>query len=73
MDNAVFIVSGSAGEWSSLLWPHRWAIYDRNVTLNGKGYDFNLQLKDFLAHAGWELSVMSFFILLEHRSLSLYR
>ncbi|HOH98799.1 MAG TPA: M6 family metalloprotease domain-containing protein [Candidatus Cloacimonadota bacterium] len=49
VDNVVFIVSGSAGAWSSLLWPHRWAIWDRLVYLRGKRvYDFNLQLKDFL-------------------------
>ncbi|HNQ43377.1 MAG TPA: M6 family metalloprotease domain-containing protein, partial [Candidatus Cloacimonadota bacterium] len=49
VDNVVFIISGSSGAWSSLLWPHRWAIYDRFVYLRGKRvYDFNLQLQNFL-------------------------
>ncbi|HNX00854.1 MAG TPA: M6 family metalloprotease domain-containing protein [Candidatus Cloacimonadota bacterium] len=49
VDNVVYVVSGSAGAWASLLWPHRWAIYDRNVIINNKRvYDFNLQLVDFL-------------------------
>ncbi len=62
VDNVVFIVSGSAGEWSSLLWPHRWAIYDRYVYLNGKRvYDFNFQLKDFLASRGVGVICHEFF------------
>jgi len=61
-DNVVFLVSGSAGEWSSLLWPHRWAIYDRTVYLNGKRvYDFNLQLQDFLASRGVGVICHEFF------------
>ena len=62
VDNVVFIVSGSAGEWSSLLWPHRWAIYDRYVYLNGKRvYDFNFQLKDFLTSRGVGVICHEFF------------
>ncbi|MFO7659886.1 MAG: M6 family metalloprotease domain-containing protein, partial [Candidatus Cloacimonadaceae bacterium] len=49
VDNVVYIVRGSAGAWASLLWPHRWAIYDRYVYINGKRvYDFNFQLQTFL-------------------------
>ncbi|MCD8480033.1 MAG: M6 family metalloprotease domain-containing protein [Candidatus Cloacimonetes bacterium] len=49
VDNVVFVISGSSDGWSDLLWPHRWAIYDRTVYLRGKRvYDFNLQLRDFL-------------------------
>ncbi|MEF3693843.1 MAG: M6 family metalloprotease domain-containing protein, partial [Candidatus Cloacimonadota bacterium] len=49
VDNVVFVISGNSDGWSDLLWPHRWAIYDRTVTLRGKRvYDFNLQLRDFL-------------------------
>ncbi len=49
VDNVVFIVSGASGGWSDLLWPHRWSIYDRTVSLRGKRvYDFNFQLRDFL-------------------------
>ena len=50
VDNVVFVIKGSAGAWSSLLWPHRWSLYDRYVYINGKRvYDFNLQLQTFLA------------------------
>ena len=46
VDNVVFIIKGQPGEWASLLWPHRWCIYDRYVPLNGlRVYDFNLQLE----------------------------
>jgi M6 family metalloprotease-like protein len=49
VDNVVYIIKGAAGAWSSLLWPHRWALYDRYVYINGKRvYDFNLQLQTFL-------------------------
>jgi len=62
VDNVVFIVSGSAGAWSSLLWPHRWSIYDRYVYLNSKRvYDFNFQLKDFLASRGVGVLCHEFF------------
>ena len=50
VDNVVYIVRGAAGAWSSLLWPHRWSLYDRFVYINGKRvYDFNFQLQTFLA------------------------
>lgn len=46
VDNVVFVIKGETGEWNSLLWPHRWCIYDRYVWLNGlRVYDFNLQLE----------------------------
>ncbi|MBQ6772324.1 MAG: T9SS type A sorting domain-containing protein [Bacteroidales bacterium] len=46
VDNVVFVIKGTPGEWASLLWPHRWCIYDRNVMLKGlRVYDFNLQLE----------------------------
>ena len=46
VDNVVFVVKGETGAWNSLLWPHRWSIYDRTVMLNGlRVYDFNLQLE----------------------------
>ncbi|MDY0151896.1 MAG: hypothetical protein RBS43_06440, partial [Candidatus Cloacimonas sp.] len=49
VDNVVFIIRGAAGAWSSLLWPHRWSIYDQYAYLGGKRvYDFNLQLQTFL-------------------------
>ena len=46
VDNVVFVIKGEPGEWASLLWPHRWCIYDRYVPLHGlRVYDFNLQLE----------------------------
>ena len=46
VDNVVFVIKGEPGEWASLLWPHRWCIYDRDVPLHDlKVYDFNLQLE----------------------------
>jgi M6 family metalloprotease-like protein len=62
VDNVVFIISGAAGAWSSLLWPHRWSIYDRTVTLRGKRvYDFNFQLKDFLTSSSVGVLCHEFF------------
>jgi M6 family metalloprotease-like protein len=47
VDNVCFIVRGDVGEWSSLLWPHKWSLYDRTVRINGKRvYTFNFQLAD---------------------------
>ncbi len=47
VDNVCFIVRGDVGDWNSLLWPHKWALYDRSVTINGKHvYTFNFQLAD---------------------------
>ena len=46
VDNVVFVIKGQPGEWASLLWPHRWCIYDREVWLHDlQVYDFNLQLE----------------------------
>ncbi|MDR1543033.1 MAG: PKD domain-containing protein [Prevotellaceae bacterium] len=42
VDNISFIIQGSAGAWSALLWPHRWALYTYQpyygnaLYLNGK-------------------------------------
>ncbi len=62
VDNVVYIVKGAAGAWSSLLWPHRWSLYDRNVYINGKRvYDFNFQLQTFLADRGVGVICHEFF------------
>jgi M6 family metalloprotease-like protein len=46
VDNVVFIVRGSPTGWSSLLWPHQWALYSVTATINGKRvYAYNLQLE----------------------------
>ncbi len=51
VDNICFIVKGTYTGWSELLWPHKWALYDRYVYLNGKRvYTFNLQLEGSGTH-----------------------
>ena len=47
VDNVCFIVKGGVGAWSSLLWPHKWTLYGKNVYINGKRvWTFNFQLAD---------------------------
>ena len=47
VDNVCFIVKGGVGAWSSLLWPHMWALYGKDVYINGKRvWTFNFQLAD---------------------------
>lgn len=47
VDNVCFIVKGGVGAWSSLLWPHKWALYGKDVYINGKRvWTFNFQLAD---------------------------
>ena len=47
VDNVCFIVRGGVGEWSSLLWPHKWSLYGDSVYINGKRvWTFNFQLAD---------------------------
>lgn len=46
VDSLTFVVSGSPTGWSSLLWPHQWALYTYSVSINGKSvweYSFHLQ------------------------------
>jgi M6 family metalloprotease-like protein len=43
VDNVCFVVKGSNGAWSDLLWAHRWSLYSQVVRINGKrvyGYTF---------------------------------
>ena len=47
VDNVCFIVRGTTEGWNSLLWPHKWRLYDRDVYINGKVVDgYNFQLAD---------------------------
>lgn len=51
VDNICFILKGTYTGWNDLLWPHKWALYDRHVYLNGKRvYTFNLQLEGSGSH-----------------------
>ena len=50
VDNICFIVSGGPGAWSSLLWPHQWALYTTPYAyINGKRvYGYNMQIETHL-------------------------
>jgi len=49
VDNVIFIVKGSSIGWSDLLWPHKWSLYSKNATINGKTVDvYNFQLQNDL-------------------------
>lgn len=62
VDNVCFVVSGSAGAWASLLWPHRWVLYSYDVSINGKQvYDYNFQLQTFLTARGVGVLCHEFF------------
>ncbi len=53
VDNVCFIIKGGTTAWSTLLWPHRWALYSETVYINGKRvWDYNFQLEDFLTGSG---------------------
>ena len=46
VDNVCFVVKGQVGDWSDLLWPHRWSLYSQNVYINSKRvYDYNFMLE----------------------------
>ena len=46
IDNISFVVKGTYTGWSDLLWPHKWNLYDRTVTMNGKRINtFNFVLE----------------------------
>ncbi|HOD17229.1 MAG TPA: M6 family metalloprotease domain-containing protein [Candidatus Cloacimonadota bacterium] len=53
IDNICFIVQGNTTAWATLLWPHRWAVYNSTTYINGAlVYDFNFQLESFLDNSG---------------------
>ena len=53
VDNICFIVRGSPGAWAALLWPHQWALYSYNVTINGKHvYTYNFQVETHFDNQG---------------------
>ena len=50
IDNICFIVKGNplgtTDPWSTLLWPHKWALYSEVVTIGGKRvWDYNFQIE----------------------------
>ncbi len=53
VDNVCFIIQGGTTAWATLLWPHRWSIYNSTAYVNGaRVYDFNFQLESFLNSSG---------------------
>lgn len=40
VDNVCFIIKGSNGGWSSLLWSHSWSLFSFDVSINGKDVYF---------------------------------
>lgn len=53
VDNMVFIVKGATTAWATLLWPHRWVLYNEDVYINGKRvWDYNFQLTSHLLTNG---------------------
>ncbi|HCT29184.1 MAG TPA: hypothetical protein DIW31_00255, partial [Bacteroidales bacterium] len=49
VDNVCFIVQGSPGAWSTLLWPHKWSLYTKDAYINGKKVNvYNFQLQSVL-------------------------
>jgi M6 family metalloprotease-like protein len=53
VDNMVFIIKGGTTAWATLLWPHRWALYNEEVYINGKRvWDYNFQLTSHLLTNG---------------------
>lgn len=53
VDNVCFIIQGATEGWSSLLWPHRWGLFSKDVSINGKKVDaYNFQLDNHLQGSG---------------------
>jgi len=53
VDNICFIVRGSPGAWSSLLWPHKWQLHNEYVSINGKRvWIYNLLIETHLDNSG---------------------
>lgn len=48
VDNITFIVSGEPETWSSILWPHKWNLNNKNLYINNKKVDvYNFQLQSY--------------------------
>ena len=49
VDNVCFVASGATTAWSTLLWPHKWALYSVVSTINEKRvWTYNFQIRDHL-------------------------
>ncbi|MEJ2595235.1 MAG: M6 family metalloprotease domain-containing protein [bacterium] len=53
VDNVIFVIKGEPTAWSTLLWPHRWVLYNEEAYINGKRvWDFNFQIESELDSRG---------------------
>jgi len=53
VDNICFIIEGDPGAWSTLLWPHQWALYSVDAEINGKRvWTYNFQIENHLLYVG---------------------
>lgn len=53
VDNVCFVIKGSPGGWSDLLWPHRWSMFSETAVINNKRvWDYNFQLQSYLTSQG---------------------
>lgn len=44
VDNVCFIIRGGGDSWNELLWSHRWALYTKDIRINGfQVYDYTFQ------------------------------
>ncbi len=60
VDNVCFVVSGSPGAWSSLLWPHMWSLYSQVAYINSKRvWTYNFQLRDFTVSSSNGVGVLA--------------
>jgi M6 family metalloprotease-like protein len=47
IDNLTFFISGTAGAWNGLLWPHSWQLQKNKMMIGGKqAYRYNLDVSD---------------------------
>lgn len=52
IDNICFIIKGETTAWNTLLWPHKWSLWQYK-TINGKRvYNYNIQLSDYVISHG---------------------
>jgi M6 family metalloprotease-like protein len=51
VDNVIFMIRGDSGEWSSLIWPHKWALFSVHAFINGKRvWNYNLNSEEYFYH-----------------------
>ena len=47
VDGVSFVIYGEPGDWATLLWPHRWALYSEDVFINNvQVYDYMFMLSE---------------------------